>query len=296
MSSSGRAEACAICGGEAGPELLRIETPDRFERHVGVSAEGYLRRWVECSGCGVAANIIGDDVLERLEDLNRSGYYEVDLQGANIGDKYRKVMSLPPEESDNAGRVSRILSFLETWGSRDAVARRVIDIGAGTGVFLSLFLREGSPAGAWSALAVEPDPIAAAHLRSLGAFDVEESTYAPDRRRGGFDLVTLNKVVEHVADPVAFLSGVATALDTPGGLMYVEVPDKATLFHRAPSDNILGALHRHLYSVRSLDEALRRAGLEVLAIERVIEPSGKLSLAAFATTPSALRAHFTRAG
>ena len=135
---------------------------------------------------------------------------------------------------------------------------------------------------------MEPDPIAAAHLRGLGRFEVVESTYTHGDDLADFDLCTLNKVVEHVGDPVALLRGAATALRSPGGVIYVEVPDKATLVHRPPTDNILGALHRHLYDIRSLDEALRRAGLVVFSIERLFEPSGKISLAAFAVTPATL--------
>lgn len=282
MSGLERTEPCAICGGEMGTELLSIESPDRFERHVGIAADGYVRKWVECRDCGVATNVYLEGVLERLGALS-SGYYEVDLQGGSIGDRYRSVMTLPLAGSDNAQRVARIRRFLETGCGPDADPRRVLDVGAGTGVFLSRFLDEARAAGEyWSAVAVEPDPIAAAHLRGIGRFEVVESKYARGDACSDFDLCTLNKVVEHLADPVALLRDAATALRSPSGVMYVEVPDKTTLFYRPPTDNILGALHRHLYDIRSLDEALRRAGLSALAIERLLEPSGKITLAAFA--------------
>lgn len=49
-----------------------------------------------------------------------------------------------------------------------------------------------------------------------------------------------------------------------------------------PQDNIVGALDCHLYDPTSLGHLLRRAGLELLCVNRVAEPSGKLSVYAFA--------------
>ena len=275
--------SCAICGGKPGRELLRITVPDRFERHAGVPANGYERRWVECSDCGVAANAYADGVLEKLSSLS-AGYYEVDFQAGTIGGKYAMVMALPRARSDNAQRVGRIRRFIDGWWGELPGPMRALDIGAGTGVFLSRFLDDAGKAGQfWSAVAVEPDPVAATHLRSLGMFEVVDRLFTADLGLSGFDLVTLNKVVEHLPDPVALLQHAATALG-PGRVMYVEVPDVATLYHRPPTDNILGPLHRHLYDVRSLDLALRRAGMHAIGIERLFEPSGKISLAAFAVT------------
>ena len=44
----------------------------------------------------------------------------------------------------------------------------------------------------------------------------------------------------------------------------------------------LGALHCHLYDPLSLAYLVRRAGLELLSVTRIAEPSGKLSVYAFA--------------
>ncbi len=290
-------EACAICGCRSGRELLRIHAPDRFERHVGVEAEGYVRRWMECGGCGVAVNVYSEGVVERLATLC-AGYYEVDYQRGSIADKYVSVMSMPRAQSDNALRVERIHDFLRRWQEHEGTRERaVLDIGAGTGVFLSRFLEQATAGSQpWSGVAIEPDPVAAAHLRSLGRFTVMERVYARDCALADFDLCTLNKVLEHVVDPIALLRDVSAALRDSGGIVYVEVPDKATISYRPATDNILGALHRHLYDIRSLDAVLNGAGLQVLAIERLFEPSGKISLAAFATTPYTVAGHAQRRG
>ncbi len=289
--SAVRLAACAICGGKLGRELLAIDKPDRFERHLGVAEPGYLRRWVECAACGTATNVHPTGVRERLESIT-AGYYEVDFKDSSIGEKFAWVMGLPPERSDNAQRVERIVEFLRRWREATRLGvdgiLRLLDIGAGTGVFLARFLERAAATG-WrcEATAVEPDPHAAAHLRSLGRFNVVEALFARGAVAGTFDLCTLNKIVEHVAEPLPLLREAATVLRPDGGLLYVEVPDKETAFHRPPSDNILGALHRHLYTLAGVTAVLERAGLHPLRVERCYEPSGKISIAAFAVAGAA---------
>lgn len=277
---------CAVCDSALDRVLLRITQPDRFERHLGIAAAGYARTWVECSSCGAVSNVHGAGNRERLDSL-AAGYYEVDFATGTIGDKFSKVIALPPERSDNAQRVARIHAFLDGWLPGAPTQRRVLDIGAGTGVFLWRFLEQGESRG-WSGTAVEPDAIAAAHLRSLDRFPVIEGLYSSELQLAGFDLVTLNKVVEHLPNPIDLVKQAASALRAPAGVLYVEVPDKLTVQHRPPDDNILGALHCHLYDPVSLAVLLARAGLATLRIDRVFDPSGKITMTAFATLDGAI--------
>lgn len=278
--SDWKGQFCAICGGALSRELLRITEPDRFERHVGIAAAGYSRSWVECAGCGAATSVQAPENRALLETL-AAGYYEVDFAGSSIAEKFAKVMALPPERSDNAQRVARVAAFVGERLPGNVNSPRVLDIGAGTGVFLSRFLERAGTRG-WKGTAVEPDPTAAAHLRSLGRFEVIEGLYMPALGLAGYDLVTLNKVVEHLPGPVELVRGAAQALDPRHGILYLELPDKRTVSERPPSDNILGALHCHLYDASSIAALLKRAGLATLKTETLYEPSGKITVAAFA--------------
>ena len=181
---------CAICGGNVSREILFINKPDRFERSVGISPKGYRRSWVECMQCGAATNLLPSASEEKLIAL-RSAYYEVDFSDSDIGEKYRRVMALPARKSDNAGRVSRIIEFACKWFDPGYVPQ-VLDIGAGTGVFLSRLIDETG--GCWSYLGLEPDPQAAKHLRQLRKFPVIEAMYRPQLELADFSLITLNKV------------------------------------------------------------------------------------------------------
>ena len=192
---------CALCAGRNVRELLVIQQPDRFEKSIGIRPQGYQRRWVECQRCGAATNLLPQESTTALAGL-RAAYYEVDFMDSDIGEKYRRVMSLPPTQSDNAGRVARVTEFVRRWFGAHA-RPRVMDIGAGTGVFLSRLVDQTS--GEWQCLGVEPDPRAAAHLRQLDKFTVVEDMYLGQPDLSGFSLVTLNKVLEHIEQPLPFL-------------------------------------------------------------------------------------------
>ena len=276
---------CAVCAGQDAHELLRIDQPDRFEQSIGVGPQGYVRCWIECEQCGVATNVLPEESALRLAAL-RAAYYEVDFMGSDISEKYRRVMAMPAGQSDNAGRVARVMDFVRRWSGAPAQPR-VMDIGAGTGVFLSRLVNQTGEA--WQYLGVEPDPRAAAHLRQLEKFTVVEAMYLGQPELRGFNLVTLNKVLEHIEQPLHFLLQVVRSLVLDDGLLYVEVPDKLTARLRSPQDNILGALHCHLYDPTSLGCLLRRAGLELLCVKRIAEPSGKLSIYAFAAPSESIQ-------
>lgn len=271
--------------------------PDRFERHLAISTEGYVRRWLRCGNCGSATNSMDQANAEKLAQL-ADGYYEVDFAGSIVGEKYAKVMALPEEKSDNAGRVKRVIARIDSWRQalgQTSGAASVLDIGAGTGVFLSkLLMSRTQTVEAWHATAIEPDTIAADHLRGLNAFKVIQGIFNDTLAMRDFNLISLNKVIEHLRQPGSLISDAAKALNHSCGLLYIEVPDVLTIGRRLPTDNILGSLHHHLYSPRGLTTLIEGVGLNLLDLGRIVEPSGKISLFGFACPDGALDSYAGR--
>jgi SAM-dependent methyltransferase len=268
--------SCRLCGGVLGEPLLVHTEPDRFEVTVGIAAQNYQRCWRRCVACDVVQDVQDAENEHRLDSLSAS-YYEVDL-GKNLRSRFDHVMSMPAVSSDNAGRVARVCEVVERL-QKERCRRHVIDIGAGLGVFLTRFLPQAG--SDWHGTAIEPDPNAAAHLRSLALFGVIEAIFTGDESNiAAADLITLNKVVEHIPHPQPLLEACNRKL-TEDGILYVEVPDEWTIGRRPANDNILGALHKHLYSPLSLTRLIERAGLTVLRVGRVFEPSGKITVFAF---------------
>jgi len=108
-------------------------------------------------------------------------------------------------------------------GFRPLEGKSALDVGCGAGLLAEPLARLGATVTAIDA-APELIDIARAHAAGTGlavdyrAMGVEELT-------GTFDLVTAMEVVEHVADPKAFLASLAARL-APGGLMILSTPNR----------------------------------------------------------------------
>ncbi|MEO5867743.1 MAG: bifunctional 2-polyprenyl-6-hydroxyphenol methylase/3-demethylubiquinol 3-O-methyltransferase UbiG [Sphingomonas sp.] len=105
--------------------------------------------------------------------------------------------------------------------------RRALDVGCGAGLLCEPLTRLGAAVTGIDAAA---DNIAAARAHAA------QSGLTIDYRAGGveglgpetFDLVTTLEVIEHVADPAAFVAGLARAV-APGGLLILSTPNRTAL-------------------------------------------------------------------
>jgi 2-polyprenyl-6-hydroxyphenyl methylase/3-demethylubiquinone-9 3-methyltransferase len=105
--------------------------------------------------------------------------------------------------------------------------KRALDVGCGAGLLAEPLARLGAAVTGIDA-AGEVIGVARAHAEALGL--------SIDYRVGGvemaepdaYDLVTAMEVVEHAADPRAFVAGLAAAL-VPGGLLILSTPNRTAL-------------------------------------------------------------------
>jgi SAM-dependent methyltransferase len=156
--------------------------------------------------------------------------------------------------------------------------RRLLDVGAGLGVFPAAMKAQG-----WEVVGLEPDPRNVAHLRQVvGIVALAQRLEALDpATTGRFTAITFNKVLEHVEDPVSLLAA-ALPLLADGGFIYIEVPDVAAAV-AGPGREEFFIEHHHVFSPASLEMMVERAGMTPMRAERLREPSGKYTLAMFAT-------------
>jgi SAM-dependent methyltransferase len=142
---------------------------------------------------------------------------------------------------------------------------RVLDIGAGEGMFLHAL----PPAEKW---AVEPDRHGRRILQEeLGVHLTTLPEAALGRAGGPFDLVTASHVLEHLmADDILPTLESARAALRPGGLFFAEVPagaDQLIAFatgRRPPRARM--EPHTLFYSALSLVRLVRKAGFAVLEL------------------------------
>jgi SAM-dependent methyltransferase len=254
------------CDGRHLVEAWRYDRPPDGETRFAFSGEGYRRSIDRCELCGhfVSRHPFGSE-------LYGGGYVDA-TYGNELAASFRRVMSLPPTESDNAARVARVAAFAR---ERLVEHATVLDVGSGLCVFLARMQEHG-----FRGTALDPDPRAAAHARDGVGVEAVCGDFMILDDLGTFDLVTFNKVLEHVEDPVAMLARSAANV-APGGLVYVEVPDGDAAAAEGPEREEFFVEHLHIFSPASLALLAARAGFSLLHVERLHEPSTKYTLAAF---------------
>ncbi|WP_294260634.1 class I SAM-dependent methyltransferase [uncultured Sphingomonas sp.] len=131
-------------------------------------------------------------------------------------------------------------------------AARILEIGCGTGHNLPML------AGFGEVDAIEIDPaargFAAERLgKAVGDAPLPSLTGV---ERGAYDLIAVLDVVEHVEDDVGALRGMAEVLK-PGGAILITVPAHPWMWSAHDTVNH----HHRRYSKRTLDKAIRNAGL-----------------------------------
>ncbi len=212
---------CTLCGGA---DFEALATTDRYRMGI---------RTVACRGCGLLmTNPM--PVPEAIDDFYRNHYRRL----------YRKAEGPSADYLQNWGverRAAYTAEILEREGLL-AGTRRVLDVGCGEGTILKEIGRRAPQAELHG---VEPARASAAFAREQAGCAVYASLGEALGSGLVFDLIVVNHVLEHVSDPVRFLTLLRGAL-APGGAVHVDVPDAqaydsvtdlhvAHLFHFLPS-------------------------------------------------------------
>ncbi len=132
---------------------------------------------------------------------------------------------------------------------------RMLDLGCGNGAMLRSF-SEQLPG--WSLVGNELDDKNRLTIETIPRVE-KLHPGQPEDVPGTFDAITLLHVLEHVPDPIGFLTRIATKLNV-GGCIVVEVPN----YVNSPFD-LAVADHCTHFSLETLVTAFEAAGLEVIA-------------------------------
>jgi SAM-dependent methyltransferase len=266
----GRTVKC-ICGGERFTRVhMYTEAPIGEVVFQKRKLTQYRRELLSCTTCEHVLSIHAMD----LEGLYGGDYVDSTYGGSKgLRAAFDRIISLPDSESDNVGRVAYINRLIGS--QNDASGRRsVLDVGSGLCVFLHRMKATG-----WDCTALDPDERAVAHAREvvgIGAIRGEFMQLAPT---GKFDLLSFNKVLEHVENPTAMLSQSQHWLK-PGGSVYIELPDAEAARHAGYGREEFFIDHIHVFSFASMAILANKAGFDVVMSERVREPSSKYTLRA----------------
>jgi SAM-dependent methyltransferase len=262
---------CYLCESTTARIICVVNKRPAGETDYGISPENYQRVIAQCEECGVFLNR-RDTTIENFY----AGAYMASTYQDRIREKFDKISALPVDQSDNKQRVYRIRKYLEGDGV-DPQGLRVLDIGSGLGIFPAELKKHGPIVSC-----IDPDQKAIDHLvKYVGIVDAytglfEEYQFSEHTR---FDLITFNKILEHVVDPTILLKKASTLLSDAGQL-YIEVPDaENALRNGSATDREEFYLEHYLVFTReSFEYMVRRAGLEIGELTSIEEPSDKYTL------------------
>lgn len=256
---------CFVCGEEGA--LLYDGLSDWL---FGVEGDWSMRH---CPGCGLAWL----DPRPVPQDISRL-YVRYYTHGQKLDTKLARLreatnhhvlarMGYPVEVSPKLlprllSRVPSICSAaeLDVLGLPASAIGTLFDVGCGNGDFVARMVSLG-----WKASGVDPDPTAVSQARGRG-LDVSTGWISDVPSFGEYDVITMNHVIEHAADPIALLQECLKRLRPRTGRLIITTPNLESLGHRWLRKYWRGLeVPRHLvlFSPAALRQCVDRAGLRV---------------------------------
>jgi SAM-dependent methyltransferase len=246
-------DTCQICGGSALSPVHELA----FELSIYATQDPELAAYSgkrlalrRCAGCGFAQPAALPSLPRFFDRLYDQRWSEEWIRS----------------EFDADYKDDIFRGILEAIGGRlEPSRRRLLDVGAHAGRFITLARAEG-----WAAEGLELNPQTAAFAAAhTGATVRQLNVHQVDVQTAAFDAITLTDVLEHVPDPIRVLSRVAALLGR-GGWVAVKVPSgpgqlskevwRGRLirsYRPTLADNLVHVNH---FSPASLRIALERAG------------------------------------
>lgn len=228
---------CALCGGA---DLLPLASQDRY---------GLRLRVVVCRTCGL---------VQVSPRMSQGAYW--DFYSNHYRCLYRNTAGDASQEGvfqDELVRGRLVVEFLRRQGVLGTLPRNglVVEYGCGSGGLLKAFAEEG-----FECLGADVDRDCVDFGVRNHGLDLRRATmesFSPDREPA---LVLCSHILEHMLDPVGFLSRVGRAMGS-ASLLYIEVPGVRWL-HRTNLDFLATLQNAHVFyfTLRSLSCIAGRSG------------------------------------
>lgn len=239
-------EECPLCGGSEASYLF--------------TKKGY--DLVRCGGC----SLIRISPMPSEADLQKIYSFEAGY--------HRSFAEDEAERGKRRRMAEDQLKFAQDYARRG----KLLDVGASAGFFI-----EAAAEAGWTAEGVELSEDTAAEARRRTGLKVHTGQLADlELAEGGYDVITMWDVIEHLPEPLTAAKRVRDLLK-PDGTFILETPNEAGLF---PRISYLAARvtdswphpepphHVVQFSIKTVTDLLVRAGFEVQALVTSAIPIG----------------------
>lgn len=237
-----RYDPCVFCGGRDLVLDCAISLLGKLDVDV-----------TRCTACGLS--FVNPALTpEQLGMIYDTSYWDPDPPGRGVLLAYRRY----PRQYRSGAAYGRRLSRLAPRG-------RMLEIGCG----LPFFLKGVADHCQWEVEGIDTAEGISRFAREKLGLRVREALFeASAFPEGSFDLVRAKDVLEHVSDPMAFLTGIRQVL-RPGGRAELWLPDgpldlaAARKHYRRGRRPAMGAGHVLFIPTRVLRAMLAKAGLRI---------------------------------
>ena len=206
---------------------------------------------------------------DELSSFYESQYYHLIRQGGRAPELRRMMEGGESARSELEWlRNTTYLDVADTLRSLSPSGNRVLDIGAGTGDFVSFLVERG-----FAAEGIEPAllPSEAARERGLNIATADLATWAADgAHEARYDAVVALNVLEHVPDPESFVDRCLKLL-RPGGILALKVPNDFSEIQAAAQQKlqtdpwwVCVPDHVNYFNIASLRKFLESFGLDIV--------------------------------
>ncbi len=231
--------------------------------------ENYYRFYKNCIVCG--------HFFTEMK-MNLNGLYDKTYVDNTYGDRlhetFKKIISLPKKKSDNYFRVKRIQGIAKKLLKKKTKIK-LLDIGSGLGVFPYQIKKIG-----WDCTAIDPDKNSYKHMKYQLNINCKNIDFDKMDYKKKFNIVTLNKVLEHVSNPIKMLKKIKQNLISENSFFYIEVPDASEASKVGKLREEFGIDHLHVFTMHSLYKLIKKSKFTPISIQRIKENSTKFTLIA----------------
>lgn len=236
---------------------------------------------VRCGGCDLVA-LHQQPTVDEIQNCYDETYFRQEMGGYYLQyQAFLRDSSLPLPYTRLFKRFQDLIQeakkkIRENSGALHESPLRLLDVGAGMGIFMDLARREG-----WQVRGVDISPFACRYAKAkldLEMYCGELTTL--NSSVGSFDWITMIDCLEHTTDPLAVL-GKARELIAPQGKLFISMPrqdslvDQLALFFnritgekfQAPAKRIYKKEHFFYFTPATIQKALAVCGWEIIAIK-----------------------------